>query len=283
MIAKMRTLLSRICFRSSTPLDSDVLSASVVRLSQNVFHRVLVVEDDPINLEIIQAQLSHLGYELEIARTGGAALKMLSDISYNLVLMDVRLPDMDGLEVTRRIRAAEPSGQHIPIIALTAHFSMNQQEACLAVGMDDFLSKPYQTADLEAKLMRWRRLNPIEASAPIKESPTSSNASQRTILVKQMRELIGPEKFQPSILKHFESQQSQFQQMRVACEERDFRKIYEFAHKLRGLPEAVNSATLQSLAETIMKRCKEQTPPTELLPSLEAEIKRIRESVMSGL
>lgn len=118
---------------------------------------VLVVEDDRVNQEIVCAMLRNAGYRTTTADDGAQALALLSCNDYDLVLMDWQMPDMDGLEVTRRLRsgAAGPRGRVVPIVALTANAFVEDRNACLASGMNDFLTKPVLAASLEATVGRW--------------------------------------------------------------------------------------------------------------------------------
>jgi len=114
---------------------------------------VLVAEDNPINQKLVVRMLEKLGHRVALAEHGAAALRMLDEQPFDLVLMDVQMPELDGLEATRRIRQREVStGQHVPIIALTAHAMTGDRERCLAAGMDGYLAKPVQLAELGAAL-----------------------------------------------------------------------------------------------------------------------------------
>jgi len=113
--------------------------------------RVLLVEDHPTDLKITQMMLESLGYAADTVRTGDEAIKRLEQQRYDIVLMDVQLPGMDGLETTRKIRARWPDeGPHI--IALTGRSLRGDREACLSAGMDDYISKPIALKVLESKL-----------------------------------------------------------------------------------------------------------------------------------
>jgi hypothetical protein len=114
--------------------------------------RVLLVEDDPFNREIAQHFLGEMGLEADVAEDGAVALGKVAENNYAAILMDVRMPNMDGLEATRRMRA---SGMTTPIIAMTANVFQEDQEECMEAGMDDFVSKPVQPARLHAILAKW--------------------------------------------------------------------------------------------------------------------------------
>ncbi len=119
--------------------------------------QVLLVEDNLINQEVAIALLEMLNCECSIADNGVQALEKLSQAhAFDLVLMDCQMPEMDGFEATRRIRQFEASHQlHIPIVALTANAMAGDRELCLAAGMDDFLSKPFQASELASMLGKW--------------------------------------------------------------------------------------------------------------------------------
>jgi len=118
---------------------------------------VLVVEDDRVNQAIVCAMLRNAGFRTSTADDGAQALALLACNDYDLVLMDWQMPDMDGLEVTRRLRAgaAGRHGKAVPIVALTANAFVEDRSACLAAGMNDFLTKPVLAASLEATVGRW--------------------------------------------------------------------------------------------------------------------------------
>ncbi|MBV6289639.1 response regulator, partial [Pseudomonas aegrilactucae] len=122
--------------------------------------RVLLVEDNPVNQAVTQAMLRSLGFEVHVAADGAQAVALASAERLAAILMDCRLPIIDGYEATRRIRQI-PHAAHIPIIALTANALQGDREHCLSAGMNDYLSKPFKRTDLQQILQRWL---PAEAS-----------------------------------------------------------------------------------------------------------------------
>jgi len=117
--------------------------------------RILLAEDEPISQMIARVMLEQLGYEVEVAGDGSEVLAALAAGSYELLLLDCQMPELDGYETARQIRLGEGGNEHLPIVALTAHAMKGDREKCLAAGMDDYLSKPFQEADLAAMLERW--------------------------------------------------------------------------------------------------------------------------------
>ncbi|WP_449434089.1 ATP-binding protein [Pseudomonas putida] len=116
--------------------------------------RVLLVEDNSVNQAVIEAMLRSLGLEVSVALNGLEAVERVSQEHFAAVLMDCRLPQLDGYEATRRIRLL-PNGGQLPIIALTANVLQGDRERCMAAGMNDFLSKPLRRAELQQVLQRW--------------------------------------------------------------------------------------------------------------------------------
>ncbi len=116
--------------------------------------RVLVVDDNAINLKVACALVRALGYEVEGATDGVGALAALERGPWSAVLMDCHMPEMDGYEATRRLRAREGAGRHLPVIALTAAAMQDELQACLAAGMDECLTKPVSLDALRQALAR---------------------------------------------------------------------------------------------------------------------------------
>jgi signal transduction histidine kinase/DNA-binding response OmpR family regulator len=127
--------------------------------------RILLAEDNPVNQRLVLERLRRLGHETEVASNGAEAVAAARARSFDLILMDVQMPEMDGFAATRAIRALEASGDRTPIIALTAHALAGDRDRCLAMGMDDYLSKPVRAEDLESVLARWGRRRTDVASA----------------------------------------------------------------------------------------------------------------------
>jgi signal transduction histidine kinase/ActR/RegA family two-component response regulator len=142
--------------QSFTP-PAPAYPASPMVLDQQVANplplRIMVADDNPVNQTVILRILERLGYQADVASNGVQVLHLLHQHSYDLVLMDVQMPEMDGLSTTQQIRQQWSNGPKI--IALTAEAIAGDREKCLAAGMDDYLSKPIRLEDLQAVLQRW--------------------------------------------------------------------------------------------------------------------------------
>ena len=118
--------------------------------------KVLLVEDVLVNQRVASSMLRRMGVKVDIANNGRVAIDMWKRSSYDLIFMDCQMPEMDGYEATRSIRESERAqGEHIPIVALTANVQAAEQQKCLDLGMDDFISKPFSGNDLASALSRW--------------------------------------------------------------------------------------------------------------------------------
>ena len=115
---------------------------------------VLLVEDNPVNQTVIEAMLRSLGFTVSVANDGAQAVRSAESLIFEAILMDCRLPIIDGYEATRQIRQL-PGCSEVPIIALTANALQGDREACLAAGMNDYLAKPFKRTDLQQILQRW--------------------------------------------------------------------------------------------------------------------------------
>ncbi|MCC8998156.1 MAG: transporter substrate-binding domain-containing protein [Candidatus Contendobacter sp.] len=133
---------------------------------------VLLVEDNPINQQVACELLKNMGLLIRTARNGREALAMLRERAYDLVLMDVQMPEMDGYEAARRIRSI-PEFEKLPVIAMTAHAMAGDREKCLASGMNDHVPKPIDPNNLYGSLSRW--LKPGKEFAPNEHPPTGTD------------------------------------------------------------------------------------------------------------
>jgi PAS domain S-box-containing protein len=132
--------------------------------------RILVAEDHPVNQKVAVRMLEHLGHSVVVAPDGRMALAVLEAGEFDLVLMDLQMPEMDGFEAVRMIRAREATtGKHVPILALTAHAMQGDRERCLQSGFDGYLAKPIRQADLQKALevLGHNTLDTLEGNHPV--------------------------------------------------------------------------------------------------------------------
>ena len=137
-------------FRSPNPVATTTELPPVMTRA-----RVLLVEDNHVNLRVAQVMLQQLACEVHLAANGREAVRKSREQVYDIILMDCYMPDMDGFEATRLIRADEVGQRYTPILAVTADSAQVAREKCVAAGMDDFIAKPFHKSDLARALDRW--------------------------------------------------------------------------------------------------------------------------------
>ena len=123
--------------------------------SSDASFRVLVVDDVKVNQRLVSVMLSAIGMRIDLAANGREAVKAVDSLPYDLVLMDVQMPEMDGLEATRQIRALGGAARHVPILAMTANAMVGDREICLQAGMNDYISKPIDKDKLIERARYW--------------------------------------------------------------------------------------------------------------------------------
>ena len=218
--------------------------------------RILLAEDNVVNQRLAVRLLERLGHVVVVAGSGREALEALDRERFDLVLMDVQMPDVDGLEATRSIRAREAEASHgrwmppagssyvaggrIPLVAVTAHAMQGDRERCLAAGMDGYVTKPIRPAELASVIARVlpgdAGLTPIAPPAPV-----DLDAARRLAG--------GDEPLRAEVAAMFvESCGRQQAELRRAVATADAARIGQLAHALKGGSAAVGATTLQALA-----------------------------------
>lgn len=130
---------------------------------------ILVVEDNPLNQKLVLLLLKKLGYQADVAENGRLALDAVAQKTYDLILMDIQMPEMDGIEATRRIIAQTDTDSRPPIIALTANALHEDRERCFNAGMDDFITKPLKPGILKEVIMKWLPTPTVVSNAAISQ------------------------------------------------------------------------------------------------------------------
>jgi CheY-like chemotaxis protein/HPt (histidine-containing phosphotransfer) domain-containing protein len=172
------TVTSRGARRAGSAAEPGIVTRHSLSDRQKRLVRILLAEDNLINQKVALKTLENMGYGADVVGSGVEAVRALGERRYDLVFMDVQMPEMDGLEATRQIRDPRSAVQDhdVPVVALTAHAMAGDRESCLAAGMSDYLSKPIQPDQLAAVLARWT--GPSRAAEPTVESVGSASAAE---------------------------------------------------------------------------------------------------------
>jgi CheY-like chemotaxis protein/HPt (histidine-containing phosphotransfer) domain-containing protein len=233
--------------------------------------RILLAEDTPANQKLVQHVLGSRGHHITVARNGREALRELEQHPFDLVLMDVQMPDMDGLEAAAAIRDREAratggdwvpaagssfaAGGRIPIVAVTAHAMQGDEERCLAAGMDGYVTKPIQPAELTSAIERLLPLETLPASTAVEHPlpretlPSSRPASPPVDLEAARRLAAGDEDLRAEVAAMFiEGCRRHQAELRDAVQAADPVRIGQIAHALKGASGAVGATTAQALA-----------------------------------
>ncbi|MGZ9222294.1 MAG: response regulator, partial [Anaerolineales bacterium] len=280
--------------------------------------RILLAEDNAINQKLAVVLLQKAGYSVDAVDTGAQALEKVQTNQYSAILMDVQMPEMDGLEATQQIRELEKNtGQHIPIIAMTAHAMQGDRERCLDAGMDDYVTKPLEPKVLFSALDRWAQVPdlPKEAIGSLQdysspESPFSvgmddglfgeetSSTTRETVKAVPVFQTIpttetlpinleaalghfdGHEDFMRELLKEYKEQLSErIIEIRAAIEDSDANRLALLAHNLKGVSLNFSADPLSHVALTLeeISRRQDLTNAPVLMTQLELEAQRVLE------
>lgn len=252
--------------------------------------RILLAEDNPINQKLAVILLQKAGYVVDTADNGRQAIEQLKQAPYNAVLMDVQMPELDGFEATQQIRKSEKEGQHIPIIAMTAHALKGDRERCLAAGMDDYVSKPLEPQFLLSVLERWIRSAEETEPALTFELPKEKSSADATSappldekpldLDSALHRFENDRAFFTEMCREFISNLStRLDELRAALKASDAGALGRLAHNLKGVSANFSAGPLSDLAMGLEMCGKNEdlSDAPVLLEKLEAEAQRLKE------
>ncbi len=252
-------------------------------LAERVPVRILLAEDNAVNQKYALNVLKRMGYDrVDVAANGIEAIDALHRHPYHVVLMDMQMPEMDGLDATRYIRR-ELNAEHQPrIIAMTANAMQSDREACFEAGMDDFVSKPVQVKDLQAALEHWGKQALLQK--PQKQPPIASTVVlDRAALdgLRQLSEDGEPDVLQEMVAIFMRESETVSAALRRAIEKSDGQALREAAHNLKGSSNTLGARTLAAVCAELEKlgRDGETRRAAALLDEFEREYTRAREAL----
>lgn len=275
--ADLFNVLSEVLGSRTTPLIVTRHSAREIRRGVMEGNwRILLVEDNITNQQVAVGILSKLGVNVDMVVNGSEALKALQSARYDLVLMDVQMPEMDGLEATRYIRdlQSEVLEPKIPIIAMTAHASPGDRNRCLEAGMNDYIAKPIGAQGLDDILKRWlpdREALPAQP-AEKKTYPVFDRAALR-------QRVLDDEELAHTILSTFlEDIPVQIQILKYYLEADNISGAKHQAHAIKGAAANIGGDALRAVAHEIEKS-NSLLVIQKQVKELEAQFERLREEL----
>lgn len=242
---------------------SDIPADNPPDLAQRIPLRILLAEDNSVNQKVGLLMLERIGYRADVAADGNEALEALRRQPYDLLLMDVQMPGMDGLEATRRIRAELPPGRQPRIVAMTANVLREQREACQAAGMDDFVQKPITFAELRAALSR------ADASGPLDLSRLDG--------LHRLGETSGRPVVREIVEHYLAETPRRLARMREALLHENAEELLFLAHGLKGSSAQIGAVRVASLSAELEEKSERADLRNAggLLAELEKEILRV--------
>ncbi|WP_437312453.1 ATP-binding protein [Sorangium sp. So ce385] len=245
---------------------------------------ILVAEDNAVNQKVIGLLLERLGYRADIVANGLEALEALERRPYDVLLMDVQMPELDGLEATRRLRALRGGARGRPrVVALTANVMTDDRERCRAAGMDDFLAKPIQIDPLVAVLRRAAEAARAEGPAAIEAAPAPAPPLDRETLATLRGIIDGPGELAGLIDVQLASAAELLGDMRAALARGDAGALAAAAHQLKGSSAMFGALAASERCAALERAAREDLAgqARERLDALEAEWARAREALES--
>src|SRR5215831_15639595 len=251
--------------------------------------KILLAEDNPVNRKLAKTLLEKHGHTVLIAENGREALDVLARETVDLVLMDVQMPLLDGLDATRTVRESEKkTGGHLHIIALTAHAMKGDRERCLEAGADDYLTKPIQTPALLAALDRAQTrvpavapTAPATAAAPAPKSPEAPMTKQESALdlAMALERVEGDRELLEELAQMFaEESERNIAEIHAAFNAGDVKVLERLAHTVKGSASNIGAMSVAQAALALEEkaRAEDLSSGAVLIAAVEAELGRLR-------
>jgi two-component system sensor histidine kinase/response regulator len=262
--------------------------------------RILLAEDNIINQDVALGQLDRLGYTADVVANGREALEALQRVSYDIILMDCMMPEMDGYEATKRIREDERrtnGRQPLHIIAMTANAMQGDREKCIAAGMNDYVTKPVQIADLRRAIEKWNgqtaalpvaKPEPVvplkvEVTSPVVASATTTTSSEPAVDLERLADVTmnKPERTR-RLLETFLVQATEISQgLNIAIQSGNARDVRLLAHKFVGASSSLGMVAIVPALSQLeqMGDAADLTGAPEAYNEFIAQLERVRHFV----
>ncbi|MGH9383566.1 MAG: CHASE domain-containing protein [Vicinamibacterales bacterium] len=266
----------------TTPIAPAQTPPSAARTNQ----RLLIAEDNLVNQKVALFALRRLGYETEVVSDGLQAVDAFQHGTYACILMDCQMPEMDGYQATAEIRRIEGGARHIPIIAMTAHAMKGDRERCLVAGMDDYVSKPLNSGDLQAALDRVFAVTPrpVPHTVAPSEAPTTTSEALPPPLdpevfasLRDLGPADGPDLRAELAEAFLRDATHRLALLRSAMVAGDSTQARQAAHSLKGMCSAIGATRMTTLSvELEQAGLAEPEFAHAVVRNLEHEFQRVR-------
>jgi CheY-like chemotaxis protein len=231
--------------------------------------RLLLVEDNHVNQLVIMTMLKKSGYQVDVVHNGREAVKAVNAFAYDLVLMDLFMPTMDGFEAATRIRELASPKSNVPIVAMTASALPKHQERCSEVGMNDFLTKPVDRARLVMTIERWLSgsvINPDKTLAIEQESPDDDNTIDLDLATLEQLKLDTDATLLSRLITEFMGQtQERLNEIITASKRHDWKTLQGEAHALKSTAGTFGAKRLQEHARRLERASANEDSATALM------------------
>ncbi len=268
--------------KSDSDKPKDKLPTSLLPEDRKGKIRILLAEDNVVNQKLAERTLEKSGYRVDTVSNGKEAVKILESVPYDLVLMDVNMPEMDGFEATRIIRNPDSKclNHNIPIIAITAHAMKGDREECLKSGMNDYISKPVQRNELFGAIDRLFSV-PSDMQKTDKTEADEKDIFDRKRLLEGID---GDEDFLKEMLDiYIQDTGEKLEKLKEAIQENDAFKVEQDAHSVKGASANIFAYKMQHTASEMEKAGKNHdiNHAGELLSEMENQFEIFKNSIKS--
>ena len=265
-LLELRRVLLAVIKGGPTTKFPPTLAPVLARKSGWRRGRILVAEDNIANQQVAVGILGKLGLRADVAANGAEALKALETIPYDLVFMDVQMPEMDGLQATRRIRASESAvlDHRVPIVAMTAHAFQSDRDQCLQAGMDDYVTKPVELPALVAVLEKWfqakdQGTQPIEQEVHSTVKPVRQDAPPVFDRAAVTRRMMHDNELIRMVIDGFlQELPGQIDGLERSLTLGDARAVAKLAHRIKGASATVGGEALRAAAAALELAANEE-------------------------
>ncbi|MFZ2302866.1 MAG: PAS domain S-box protein [Gallionella sp.] len=245
---------------------------------------VLLAEDNEFNQQLATALLNRAGIEVSLARDGAEAIQMVQPGRFDAVLMDIQMPNMDGLEAARNIRKSAALDS-LPIIAMTANAMTGDREDCLAAGMNDYITKPIQIDALYAVIARWTQRNVQPTGTVVPKSRHPSGEFPGLDAEKAIARMGGEDTYRTVLEKFIPNQKSAVQSIEDTFAAGDLKTAERLAHTLKGIAATIGATTLSESARRLEMAIREDDAGSrqKLIVAAATELDRVIASAKAYL